>query len=159
MKIKKIILISFCISLLVAGTAAATTTVILPGPETPLTGSGGILDQIYGWNNLTRIDDDFDQIWNPASGQATAIAKFAGFTQNFGYIPDLNQDNIFDESFVPLFTVPGGTNGIGLGGPSATLDSGTVNFLWALNPSSGSMWTSRPSDNSDERADVCRVPC
>jgi hypothetical protein len=135
--------------LLGGGTAAAATTGILPGPETPLVGAGGILDQIYGLGNLQRIDDDFDQIWFPASGDATLTAKFADFTQNFGYIPDLNSDGDFNESFVPLFTAPGGTNGIGLGGPSATFNSGNVNFLWALNPSGAPLWTSQPDQNTD----------
>jgi hypothetical protein len=132
---------------LVAGTAKATTTGILPGPEVPLAETGGILDQLYGLSNLTRVDDDLDQIWFPASGNATAVAKFAGFSQNFGYIPDLNNDNTFDESFVSLFTVTG--YWIGLGGSTATLSSGNFNFLWALNPSGAPLWTSRPGQNSD----------
>ena len=131
------------------GTAAAATTGILPGPETPLAAPGGILDQIYGLGNLLRIDDDFDQIWFPANGSATAVAKFADFSEGVGYIPDLNGNNIFDDSFVPLFTVPGSTDGIGLGGPSGTLNSGEVNFIWALDPSGAPQWTSRPSENSD----------
>jgi len=135
-----------------AGTAAATG--ILPGPETPLIGDGvagnlSILDQIYGLNNLIRIDDDIDQKWNPANGNATVKAKFAGFSQDFGYIPDLNNDNNFNESFELLFTVAG--NGINLG-PTAfvPLRSGNVNFLWALDPSGAPLWTSSPGQNSDE---------
>jgi hypothetical protein len=141
-----ITLLSFGI-FLGAGTATATTTGILPGPETPLIGPGGILDQIYGLGNLQRVDDDLDQIWFPANGNATAEAKFAGFTQEFGYIPDLNNDNTFDEAFVSLYTVAG--NGINLGAPTATLSSGNHNFLWALNPSGAPQWTSLNSQNSD----------
>lgn len=139
-----ITLLSFGI-FLGAGTAAATA--ILPGPEVPLIGSGGILDQIYGWSNLTRIDDDSDQIWHPVNGDATAMAKYAGFTQEFGYIPDLNNDNTFDESFVSLFTVAG--NGINLNAPTDTFTSGDVNLLWALDPSGATLWTSLPGENSD----------
>jgi hypothetical protein len=95
------------------GTAAAATTGILPGPETPLVGAGGILDQIYGLGNLQRIDDDFDQIWFPANGTASTTAKFAAFTQDVGYIPQ-NNDGMFNSAdFVHLFNVPGGTEGIG----------------------------------------------
>ena len=131
------------------GTAAAATTGILPGPETPLVGAGGILDQIYGLGNLQRIDDDLDQIWFPANGTASTTAKFAAFTQDVGYIPQ-NNDGMFNSAdFVHLFNVPGGTEGIGLGGPSATLNSGNVNFLWALNPSGAPLWTSLPDQNSD----------
>jgi len=131
-----------------AGTASAATTGTLPGPEIPLVGSGGILDQIYGWSNLSRIDDDLDQIWFPADGTATVQAKFAAYTQNFGYIPDLNGDNNFDESFVSLFIFTG--NGLNLAGPTANLSSGNFNFLWALDPSGAPLWTSLPSQNSDK---------
>jgi hypothetical protein len=114
-----------------------------------LIGPSGILDQLYGVGNLRRVDDDMDPIWFPANGYATAMAKFSDFSQNFGYIPDLNRDGIFDESFVSLFDVPGGTDGVGLGGPSASLSSGNVTFLWALEPSGAPLWTSLPSLNSD----------
>ena len=116
-----------------------------------MTGLGGILDQLYGLGVLQRVDDDGDRIWFPANGRATAIAKFATYDQEFGYIPDLNNPGFSDDSFVPLFTVPGGTNGIGLGGPSASLSSGNVPFLWALDPSVAPLWTSLPSQNSDGR--------
>jgi hypothetical protein len=148
---KKIVLMLLFLFLgvfLAAGTATAATTVILPGSEVPLIGVGGILDQLYGLSNLTRIDDDFDQIWFPANGTATAQAKYAGSDQEFGYIPDLDAPGFADDSFVHLFTVFG--NGINLGAPVATLDSGDVNFLWALDPSEEPPWTSRPvPENSD----------
>jgi len=132
-----------------AGGTASADTVILPGSETPLIGPGGILDQLYGLANLQRVPDAIDTFWVPANGNATATAKFAAFTQNFGYIPDEGEPGFVDDSFQSLFTVPGGTNGIGLGGPSAVLNSGNVGFLWALNPSSGRQWTSLPSKNDD----------
>jgi len=136
------------------GTAAAATTGILPGPETPLVGPGGILDQIYGLGNLQRVDDSGvlpnDQIWfNPGTGFAQAQAKFANFAQDFGYIPDLNGDGNFNESFMPLFSVPSGTNGIFSSGPSDNLVGGPVNFIWALNPSGAPLWTSLPDQNDD----------
>ena len=154
---RKDIMKNFAIGLLLSsfgiflggGTAAAAFTEILPGPETPLNGPGGILDQIYGLGNLQRVNDDLDKIWVPANGSATTVAKFASFAQDFGYIPDLDNDGFSNDSFVPLFTVPGGTNGIGLGGPSGTLNSGNVGFLWALKPSGAPLWTSLPSQNSD----------
>jgi hypothetical protein len=151
---KKIAITLFLLAMgifLAAATAtAATTDDIRPGPETPLigngiAGNGSILDQLYGLNNLQRVDDfgvvPNDQVWfNPGSVSATAQAKYAAFTQDFGYIPE-------GGSFMSLFTVAG--NGINLAGPSATLNSGNVNFLWALDPSASTMWTSQPSQNDD----------
>ena len=134
-----------------AGGAAAATTDILPGPETPLVEGGGIgiLDQLYGLGNLVRVDDDFDQIWNPANGDTMAQAKFADFSQEFGYIPQGRDGSYNAADFVHLFDVAGGTNGIGFGGPSAALSSGDVNFIWALNPSGSPLWTSWLGLNSD----------
>ncbi len=148
-KITIVLILISCGIFLAGGTTAVADTVILPGLETPLAESGGILDQLYGLNNLQRVPDAIDTVWFPANGNATATAKFAEFSQNFGYIPDLNEPGFADDSFVSLFTVPGGTNGIGLGGPSANLDSGNVAFLWALDPSGAPLWTSLPSQNSD----------
>jgi hypothetical protein len=142
------LLLLFFVIFLAGGTASADT-IILPGLETPLIGGGNILDQLYGLGNLQRVDDGIDQTWWPANGRATAQAKFANFTQNFGYIPQANDGTFNNSDFMPLFTVPGGTNGIGLGGPSATLNSGNVNFLWALKPSGAPLWTSLPGQNSD----------
>jgi len=138
-----IVLLSFgCF--LWAGTATATT--ISLGPEVPLAESGGILDRLYGLSNLLRIDDDLDKIWFPASGTAMAQAKYAGYSQNFGYIPQ--NSGIFDsDDFVSLFTVT--SNGPLFGSPTASLSSGNVNFLWALNPSGAPLWTSLPTQNSD----------
>jgi len=110
--------------------------------------SGGILDTIYGLGNLQRVDDDWDQIWNPANGNATAKAKFAGFSQNFGYIPQ-SGGSFNSADFVSLFIVSGGTNGIGLGDPTATLSSGNANILWALDPSGAPLWASSPGQNRD----------
>jgi hypothetical protein len=56
-------------------------------------------------------------------------------------------EDLFSLFFLSLLTVPGGTNGIGLGGPSATLSSGNVNFLWVLDPSGGPQWTSLESQS------------
>jgi hypothetical protein len=137
----KLLLIGFLL-----GPGTATATLILPGPEVPLAESGGILDLIYGLGNLQRLDDTLDQIWFPANGTATAVAKFAGFNQNFGYIPDLNSNGFSDDAFVSLFNVSG--NGI-FSGPTSPFSSGNVNFLWALDPSGAPLWTSQNSRNSD----------
>lgn len=134
-----IMLLSFS-SFLLVGTAIATP--ITPGSNPPLEGAGGILDQIYGQGNLQRVDDAGDQTWFPVNGSVTAIAKFSDRNQTLGFIPDLNSDGFLNDPFLPLFTVPGGTNGIGLGGPTATFNLG-------LAPGGDPTWTSKESQNSD----------
>jgi hypothetical protein len=109
--------------------------------------SGGILDRLYGLDNLTQVDDNSDQIWNIATGSVAAKVKMAGSSQNFGYIPDLNNDNVYNESFVSLFNVK--HNFVGLNGPTASLSSGGVNYLLAVRPSGEPLWTSMPGRNSD----------
>jgi hypothetical protein len=163
-----ITLILLCCGIFLAvGTATAAMTDILPGPETRLTGprnndtgDDSILNQLYGWDNLTRVDDydsgvlPNDQIWfNPDEGEAQAQAMFAGFSQNFGYIPQSNDGTYNSSDFVPLFDVAGFTNAIGLGGPSAPLDWGNVPFLWALDPSGEQLWTSQSSPGSGQNGD------
>ena len=146
---KKIAITLIFLFLAVGTATAAMTSPILPGPETPLVGTGGILDQLYGFGNLQRVDDfgvlPNDQIWfNPGTGSATAQAKYAAFDQDFGYIPD-------GGSFMSLFPVTG--NGINLGAPTAALASGPYNFVWALDPSGAPLWTSKQSLNSDSEFD------
>ena len=56
--------------------------------EPELIGAGGILDNEFGPGNLQRIDDDLDQYWTLMGSQVTVsvVAKYADFTQNFGFI-------------------------------------------------------------------------
>ncbi len=154
----KIFALAMAASLLFYGSAAASFTTINPGGDGPLstlTGFGGILDRLYGWNNLQRIDDSQDQIFDFSDGDATAQAKYAGYSQNFGYIADLNDDGIFDESATSLFTVPGGIandfdNSIAPGPNYQGLFSTSHNFIFTNDPngaSSPSTWYSKESMN------------
>jgi len=80
------------------------------------------------------------------------IAKFSNLSQNFGIISDLNANGYGDDSFVSLFTVPGATSGISLGGPYADFDSGYFRgFLFAIIPRGGPVWTTLDYLNSDGR--------
>jgi len=150
-KITTVFILLSCGIFLGVGTASAALTEILPGSETPLLGDDNILDTLYGMGNLQRVDDDTgqEQIWFPANGRATAKAKYAGKTQDFGYIADKGAAGFADDSFEYLFTVSGGIYSMGLSGPSAVLDEGNVPFLWALKPSEAPLWTSLPSQNDD----------
>lgn len=149
-------------SFLFIGSAAASYTTINSGGDgalSTLTGFGGILDRLYGWNNLERIDDDFDQIFDFGEGWATAQVKYAGYSQNFGYIADLNDDEIFDEAAISLFTVPGGLannfdNSIALGPNYQGSFSTSHKFIFTNDPNGASLpstWYSKNSMNpSDE---------
>lgn len=118
---------------------AMANTIILPSPNEPdLTGSGGILDNVFGLANLLRIDDDMDQYWSVTGTEVgvTAVAKHAGYSQDFGFI-----DN--DDSFTSLLYVPF------MDGQSNTFnvsDSGSP-FRFGLDPSGAPLFSSDPSDN------------
>jgi hypothetical protein len=128
-----------------------------------LVGEGGILDILYGWDNLTRVDDRplaGDQVWQNLNGGATVEAKYACFTQVFGYIPGATGG-----SFVELFTV----TGQGLAGDLTVTpalppgeDEYTIPdpasmpiFRWADDPNGTNqapgVWSSRETDNADGR--------
>ena len=69
--------------------ASASTTVVLPNPggEPSLATPGGILDQLYGLGNVSRVNDALDQKWlNPGSATAILRAKYSGYSQTFGFV-------------------------------------------------------------------------
>jgi len=115
------------------------STIILPSPGEPnLIGSGGILDIEFGLDNLLRIDDDLDQYWNVVAEtvSVTAVAKHAGYSQDFGFITS-------DDAFTSLLYVPT------MAGQSNTFtvaDSGTP-FRFGLDPSGAPLFSSDPADN------------
>lgn len=117
----------------------SANTLILPSPNEPdLIGSGGILDNVFGLANLLRIDDDMDHYWSVTGTEVgvTAVAKHAGYSQDFGFI-----DN--DDSFTSLLYVPF------MNGQSNTFnvaDSGSP-FRFGLDPSGAPLFSSDPSDN------------
>ncbi len=82
-----------------------------PGSEMDLLTEGGILDTLYGLENVVRVDDydgsigtpgaDLDiypsvaglpvtdQVWTDGTINSVAKARYAGYTQQFGYTTDL----------------------------------------------------------------------
>ncbi len=139
---------------LFCGSASAYLTTINPvgggnGSELSLF---SIMDHLYGSGNYTRVDDSFDQTWQNTKGSATAVARYAGYSQTFGYIPDT------DLQFHELFTVTGSgylsdfsnPSVFGKIPPSGSLAPGSYNFLFADNANGAGdppMWTSQPSTN------------
>jgi len=94
---------------------AVANTLILPSfSELSLIGSGGVLDDVFGLDNLQRIDDEQDQYWT-VTGElsATAVAKHAGFSQNFGFI---DSNNNFDSLlYVPYMNAQTGSAQVDVG--------------------------------------------
>ncbi len=122
---KKFITIALAsLILIAAGTAnAGYTTVVLTTtwdlPTEYLEGASGILDGLYGWNNLTRIDDAYDQLWYETNGGAEAKAKYAGHNHALGYSADesdglpvilFSPDPFWPAGTTYIFNVPGGNS-------------------------------------------------
>lgn len=130
----------FGLTVLLFSQLSTANTLILPSPNEPdLIGSGGILDNVFGLANLQRIDDDLDQYWNVVAEQVsvTAVAKYAGYKQDFGFIDS-------DDNFTSLLYVPymdGQTNTF------TAADSGSP-FRFGLDPSGAPLFSSDPSDNA-----------
>lgn len=138
------VLLFSCAFLIFAGTAQATPHL------TPIGTSGepslvSILDTLYGVGSYTRVDDGSDQWWaNLGSAGARAEAKYAGYSQNFGYVDGA-------DAFHSLFAVSAG--GLLPGGAFSTFtpaESGNP-FRWAdlANASPSNYWTSYEGDNVD----------
>ena len=78
--------------LLMSNPVMAYYTTIQPGsgsePDLDDTYSdpNNIMDTLYGAGDWIRIQDDYDQLWYETDGGAVARARYAGYTQNFGYI-------------------------------------------------------------------------
>jgi hypothetical protein len=162
--IKKLLTITLA-GLLLTATETATadfTTINTPwntsgaGSELNLydvdTSHKSILNELYN-NEVKRIDDFgasiTDQVWLNLNGGANIEAKYAGYTQNLGYIAGTS-----GLSFAPLTgTVTGnGFAGTLSGTLSTTLppvSSGLTNFRWADQTSGAPLWSSMINDNSD----------
>jgi len=142
-------LLLLLVLLWIPGVAWADLSPIQTSNEPSLDQPGGILDQLYGLANLVLIDDfnasPDDQLWVIlSSGSATATAKFAGLSEDFGFLAGEGSGATFQSLFVV------GGSGF-LGGPTALLDVAQTGntFRFALAPSSGDLWSSRMADNSD----------
>jgi hypothetical protein len=102
-------------------------------------GFGGVLDAqslFFG-----EVDD---QSWTGGELTVTAVARYAGYTQEFGY--DLDGDEL---GYVQLFDLSG--NQMGVSG-AGTLELGPGDTLaWMRDGNHGGRWSSRIADNSDDR--------
>jgi hypothetical protein len=131
---------------LIAPVAGAYQTSILPGIELQLYGPSGVMDQLYGWTNVTRLDDGpspGDQVFSwLTGGEAYAQARYAGANNTFGYFV-----GSAGGALNPLFTVAGG-QGILFDAPTAVIPaSATIRF--GLDSTTGFSWSSLESENGD----------
>ena len=135
-----------------AGVRADFTPILYGDPPGLLTDPGGVLDTLYGLENLQRIDDFnasiTDQVWyNPGSGTATAKAKYAGLTHDFGYFPGASGG-----SFVTLFSTGGSMFGYYTSGSEPTgtftVAQSGPQFRFGLDIiDSPDLWSSLQSEN------------
>ena len=142
----KVVTMPATLILLFASQFSVANTLILPSSDEPgLIGAGGILDTEFGLANLMRIDDDFDQYWAMQSDEASvfAVAKYAGYTQNFGL---LDSDNTFSSLlYAPYMDAQSSTFSAASSAP----------FRFALHPGSALLFSSDPQDNVSCGLNVC----
>jgi len=125
-------------ALLLSQPILANTIISTNDWEPSLIGTGGILDGEFGLDNLQRIDDELDKYWAVVADgvSVTAVAKYAGFKQNFGFIDGEN-------NFTSLLYVPyanGQTNTFSVS------ESGSP-FRFGLDPSGSPLFSSASEDN------------
>ncbi len=82
-------------------TPITTTPINTNSSEGSLATMNGILDSLYGLENLQRVNDvgtNSDQIWSWVDGvdswSATVQAKHAAYSHDFGILPGLESDNL-----------------------------------------------------------------
>ncbi len=131
--------------------ARATMTPINPNPSEPdllgpniNNGEDGILDYLYGLQNLERIEDydalSTDQMWTSLDGGVTATAKFADYDEHLGW---MDESNVFN----PLISYTGASGYINITSfPFLIHDERPFRFALRAN---GETFTSRMSDNGD----------
>lgn len=104
-------------------------------------GHSAILDA--AGSNTSSADD---KVWQNGIVSASAHARFAGYSQKFGYFPGTSAG----ASYVNLFNVGG--NGYGVTGEVHDLDMGSLFTSWRwARAGTGSTFSSRPSDNPDRK--------
>jgi hypothetical protein len=139
---------TFILSVLTSAPALALTTPISTSGEPDLIGNwdgtDGILDRIWGLQNLQRIDDLLDQVWKEYDGGVTAEVKFAGHTHDIGYYSGSS-----GTSYTNIFSIAG--SGWSASGSGAVDVTGDI-FRFVLDDTSaGNKWSSKMADNPGSR--------
>ncbi|MBP7055559.1 MAG: PEP-CTERM sorting domain-containing protein [Candidatus Omnitrophica bacterium] len=103
--------------------------------------STSIIGTLFGLNNVTRIDDDLDQIWAAgANANVRAVAKYAGDAQRL-YAGTTHLLDITSGNFCSLTS----------GATAGFTASGAFKFYDDSGPAGGTIWSSLVSENSDGR--------
>ena len=114
----------------------AANTLILPSPNEPDLAS--ILGSEFGSGNLQRIDDDMDQYWTGAGEiTVTAVAKYAGYSQHFGFINE--SDDFTSLLYVPHMDAQSNSFNVAVSGSP---------FRFGLDPSGSPLFSSVASENA-----------
>jgi len=178
-----LLVLAMAISLLMVGNAMSDTLIGVErsSDDVPyysqnvgLEGLVGILDRLYGWENLVRVSDSSDSFFtstvtNPLSG-IRAVTKYANYGHQIGYSVDANGDGNYTNDIQMLFDLANNdylqgrltSNFESTSGSftpfNLTGDAKVVLFLDPYNSGSGDvgtinapMWSSDASLNSDLR--------
>jgi len=133
-------------TLLVAMVATGSVALAVDTPVPASTQT--FINGLYAGSTLVRVSDSFDQLWVAEAGNASATARFAGYTNTFGYIGGFSGTP--SATFTPAFTVPGGNGALTPGLYNAALPSPSAQFRFGLNANGvGPIWSSLNSDNTD----------
>ena len=112
----------------------------LVSPSAP--GHDGILGFLYGWNNLTRVDDlgaPSDRWWSIGVGAAARpLSRFAGSSFDFGWLDQTTQ-------FHNILSYGGPVGYINL--PDVSFASSDLLNRFALRASNGSVFNSAQADD------------
>ena len=130
--------------LLLSQSVLANTIILTNYWEPSLIGEDGILDNEFGLDNLQRVDDELDQYWRVTANEvtATAVAKHAGYKQNFGLI---NSDDHFSSLlYVPYMNAQSSTTTVPVVG-----DEIRFGLTRGAKPERGNkkLFSSNPSNN------------
>jgi len=144
-----------------ATVADASLTEIHTSNEPTLAEQGGILDELYGLENLTRVQDggaknSTDQYWTVTGDSATVTgrAKYAGFPLQFGILEGLRgwDYDIAMTTGANKYGIYGETKGMPIQSVTRSTGGGELSDIFRfglrLPNQRGYIWSSVPTDNA-----------
>jgi len=135
-------------ALAVSAAPAMAQTVVSPSPDGAGSTLSTLLGTLYPTSTLVRVGDGLggDQMWVSEAGNVTATARYAGFTNTFGFIGGHSGAPL--ATWDPRFVVTGGMGAIGGPAVQTALPSPSAAFRFGLSTPVG-LWSSLNVDNSD----------